>query len=182
MTLKDWVDSSLLVRVSLVMWLVSAGLVVFVLGRIDSLVHGDLYNYNLQFSLSWATPYWGLMRFVYVALTVPGILSGLALGLDVWVRLRGNRGGGVVVRREVKPVVGGGVKVEALKGNHVVMSCPSCKKVFTKPLVMLDFAGGKTRLVNVCPYCSHILGCADEGERSLDEIQVGEVSEEEVGR
>jgi len=29
---------------------------------------------------------------------------------------------------------------------------------------MLDFSGGKTRLVNVCPYCSHVLGSADNSE------------------
>jgi hypothetical protein len=43
---------------------------------------------------------------------------------------------------------------------------------------MLDFAGGKTRLVNVCPYCSHVLGSAGDG------VQVGvvDLQEREVER
>lgn len=50
----------------------------------------------------------------------------------------------------------------------MVISCPNCKRVFGKPLVMLDFSGGKTRLVNVCPYCNHVLGDADEKESDSD--------------
>jgi len=76
----------------------------------------------------------------------------------------------VVVRRE---------KVERVKeGNHLLASCPKCKKVFGKPLVMLDFSGGKTRLVNVCPYCSFVLGSADE------RVEVGmvDLQEREVER
>ncbi len=46
--------------------------------------------------------------------------------------------------------------------NGLLISCPSCTKVFNRPLVMLDFSGGKTRLVNICPYCNHNLGTAVE--------------------
>jgi len=40
-------------------------------------------------------------------------------------------------------------------------TCPSCRKAFTQPLVMLDFEGGKSKLVNVCPYCNQVLGDAE---------------------
>jgi len=30
---------------------------------------------------------------------------------------------------------------------------------------MLDFSGGKTRLVNVCPYCNYVLGSTEEVEK-----------------
>jgi uncharacterized protein with PIN domain len=31
---------------------------------------------------------------------------------------------------------------------------------------MLDFGGGKTKLVNVCPYCNHVLeGMEEEAEK-----------------
>ena len=48
---------------------------------------------------------------------------------------------------------------EELKGNEQppALSCPTCGKTFSRPLVMLDFGDGKTRLVDVCPYCKHIL-------------------------
>jgi uncharacterized Zn-finger protein len=41
--------------------------------------------------------------------------------------------------------------------SSIIISCPTCGKTFSRPLVMLDFGGGKTRLVDVCPYCKHIL-------------------------
>jgi len=34
---------------------------------------------------------------------------------------------------------------------------------------MLDFSGGKTKLVNVCPYCNNILGCAEEEDADKKE-------------
>lgn len=37
-------------------------------------------------------------------------------------------------------------------------SCPHCGKDFNRPLVTLDFSTGTTRIVNVCPFCKHILG------------------------
>jgi uncharacterized Zn-finger protein len=57
-------------------------------------------------------------------------------------------------------------KVFENKGN-LVISCPNCKKVFGTPMVMVDFAGGKDKLINVCPYCSQSLGEAQE-EKSID--------------
>jgi uncharacterized Zn-finger protein len=44
-------------------------------------------------------------------------------------------------------------------------SCPNCQKTFTRPLVMLNFEGGKSKLVNVCPYCNEVLGDAEEQDR-----------------
>jgi uncharacterized Zn-finger protein len=40
--------------------------------------------------------------------------------------------------------------------------CPSCKKSVGQPLVMLDFEGGKSKLVNVCPYCNQVLGDTEQ--------------------
>ncbi len=63
--------------------------------------------------------------------------------------------------------------------NTLIISCPSCKKVFSRPLVMLDFSAGKTRLVNVCPYCNHVLGEAEaeHPKRENDDVHVGGVDE-----
>ena len=49
-------------------------------------------------------------------------------------------------------------KHEPTVDNALVISCPNCGKFFTRPLIMLDFSGGKTRLVNICPFCNHVLG------------------------
>ena len=43
-------------------------------------------------------------------------------------------------------------------------ACPGCKKTFTQSLVMLDFEGGKSKLVNVCPHCNYVLGDADNNQ------------------
>jgi uncharacterized Zn-finger protein len=44
----------------------------------------------------------------------------------------------------------------------IVISCSSCKRAFSKPLVILDFSGGKGKLVNVCPYCNALLDKVEE--------------------
>lgn len=97
------------------------------------------------------------MRLVYVCLAVPSILSIVVLVFSFVKRGDGDKP--VSKNAESKPSSG---KVQPLKENHMVISCPSCKRVFSKPLVMLDFSGGKTKLVNVCPYCNTILGSAEE--------------------
>ena len=53
----------------------------------------------------------------------------------------------------------------------LVISCPSCGKVFNRPLVMLDFSSGTTRLVNVCPFCNHTLGEALDSEKNNENVQ-----------
>lgn len=85
------------------------------------------------------------------------------------------------VEEMVKP---GKMPVEEPKakdGNDMLtISCPGCKKVFSRPLVMLDFSGGLTKLVNVCPYCNHIFGGAEaEDQKSEDDdVQVSSMDEE----
>jgi uncharacterized Zn-finger protein len=151
------------VRVVLVLWLVSSGFALFLLSRIDWIVHSQLYDYGLQFSLDWAVSYWAFVRLVYVCLAVPLVLSVVVLVFGFV-----NRGDGEkFVPKSVETKPSGG-RVQPLRENHMVISCPNCKRVFGKPLVMLDFSGGKTRLVNVCPYCNHVLGDADEKESDSD--------------
>jgi len=175
MTLKDWVCSSTSVKVAIILWLVSAGFVVFLLGQIDTIVHKVLYNYGLQFSDAWAIPYWGLLRSIYIFLAVPSFLSGALLVLGIRKRGGGERR---TIKHEEKPLSS---KPQPVVDNHLYVTCPKCRKVFSKPLTMLDFSNGKTRLVNVCPYCSHILGSADE-EKDLTEVMVPDADAEEVTR
>lgn len=44
--------------------------VVVVLNMLDQIVHGQLYNYGLQFSLEWANPYWNLLRITQALLGI----------------------------------------------------------------------------------------------------------------
>jgi hypothetical protein len=58
------------------------------------------------------------------------------------------------------------------KATDMIISCPKCKKTFHRPLVMLDFSGAKPRLVNVCPFCNHILGSSDPEMGVYNSVEV----------
>ncbi|MBS7281189.1 MAG: hypothetical protein KIH09_15340, partial [Candidatus Freyarchaeota archaeon] len=140
--------------------------------------------FGLQFSPEWAVGYWGFLRAIQLFLAVPLVLSVVCLGLECWGSVRGRRGGRVVAcveRKPVEPVKPLKKSVKALEQNHMLVSCPKCRRVFSKPLVMLDFSGGKTRLVNVCPYCNHVLSREGE-EAEKDDVRVADFREEEVER
>ncbi len=61
--------------------------------------------------------------------------------------------------------------------QNMVISCPSCRKVFSRPLVMLDFGSRKPRLVNVCPYCNHVLGTAENDKEAESDTQIADADE-----
>ncbi|MEM0120845.1 MAG: hypothetical protein QW688_05330, partial [Thermoprotei archaeon] len=83
MTWKELLDNGWFVRVVLVLWLVSAVFVVFLLGRLDWVVHHELYDFGLQFSLEWALGYWATVRMIYVFLATPIFLSATYFVLEV---------------------------------------------------------------------------------------------------
>jgi hypothetical protein len=56
----------------LLLMAVTSLLIMFSLNQINYIVHGDLYNFGLQFSYRWAMPYW--------------ILSGIVFGLS-WTNI-----------------------------------------------------------------------------------------------
>jgi uncharacterized Zn-finger protein len=161
MSLESLLKSHWLARIVIVLWLVSAILIIFLFKKIDGIVHGDLYNFGLQFSFDWASPYWTFSRLIFVCLGLPMTLSLLVLGLDLF-RSNADKH---VIKQEEKSV---DAHSEGLRENNMFISCPGCRKVFSRPLVIIDFSGGKPKLVNVCPYCNHVLGCADEGESNSD--------------
>jgi uncharacterized Zn-finger protein len=158
-------------QIVVVVWLISAVVIIFLLNNIDSIVHVDLYNYGLQMSTDWANPYWTYLRLSYVLLGVPMALSGIALAssfLNVKkVTDRRNvapqrlRPQAQVAREQPQQMEL--KRTEAINSNSEIV-CPQCGKVFGKALVMLDFHGGKNQLVSVCPYCSHVLGQANDAK------------------
>ena len=96
---------------------------------------------------------------------VPIVLSVSYFSLKVWRFIRGGR---FVVSRTPYSLLS--LLARALKPWNKITCLSAVLKAFSKPLVMLDFSGGKTRLENVCPYCNHVLGSV--------EIEVGK---EDVG-
>ncbi len=169
MDLKGLLEFSWFMRVVLVLWLISAVFVLFLLGKIDYIIHHDLYGFGLQFSYVWASPYWAFLRLIYVCLAVPAVLSAVVFGFDLWRKFHGEK------RVSGRVVKAAGVKAQPLKGNHMRISCASCKRTFSKPLTMLDFSSGKAKLVNICPFCNARLGDAgrNEGEKDVETRVLG---------
>jgi len=159
LNLKNLLVSKWLTNIVVIIWIVSLGFVVFLLSKIDYIVNHDLYNYGLQFSSEWAFNYWVTLRSIYVCLFVPIFSSTIALAVSLWKV----KAGKVPLKRvEIKSRKVS--KVQQAKDNHMGIICPNCKKVFSKPLIMLDFSSGKAKLVNVCPYCGYVLGSAEKSK------------------
>jgi len=171
-----------LYRISLAIWVVSAVLVIFLLTRFDMLVHGQLYNFGLRFDHAWADPYYFYTQLIYVGLGVPMTLSVFLVALSFTRKI--DKAPEPTPKQELKPqpqprpVVckerKAKVKENNKGSNSMAISCPSCKKVFTRPLVMLNFEDGKTSLVNVCPYCNHELGNAENEQASKGDFQIAD--------
>jgi uncharacterized Zn-finger protein len=194
MNTKDFTDGKSTMRLIMLFSIFSSAFGVFLLYRLDNTIHGDLYNFGLQFSYNWALPTWTLERLLGVCLILPIAFGSSAL---VWDIHKSRNKEPVVKRVELKPqqqpqplqsqhlppkqqpqqpqppaapLGNNDVKAQALRDNSMVISCPNCKKVFSKPLVMLDFSDKKTQLVNVCPYCNVVLGkaCSEVEKENID--------------
>ena len=171
MNVNNVFDHSWFTKLALVMWLVSSVFVAVLLGQIDGIVHGRLYDFGLSFSYDWAVPYWTSLRLIYVCLAFPAFLTVGIFVFGFWSYLRGGR---VVVRRVEKAKVS-----ERVARGSMLFACSKCGKRFSRPILMLDFSGGKTRLVNVCPFCGARLG--ENGSETGREFEV-RFGEEEVVR
>jgi hypothetical protein len=176
-SLKRALKSVWFSRAIFVVSIISAFIVYFMLKEIELIVHGQLYEYGLQFSPDWADPYRLWTCLIYVCLVLPVALSGVGLVLS-FIRETG-RGPEKkpAVEPKVKPVAKEAPKVFAAKeelkivenANGDGISCPRCRKVFSKALVMLDFHSGKPKLVSVCPYCSYVLNKSEAGSEERRE-------------
>ena len=64
-----------------------AAVAYFLLTRIDLIVHGELYNFGLNFSSEWADPYRTYMLLIYVCLILPIVLSSISLFFSFKVKV-----------------------------------------------------------------------------------------------
>jgi hypothetical protein len=65
----------------LAIWILSGAVVIFLLLRIDSIIHVQLYHFGLKFSADWAEPYWSDNHLILAFVGFPMVLSALVLGL-----------------------------------------------------------------------------------------------------
>jgi hypothetical protein len=195
MSFRSMLTGKWLIRIVLISWIGCAIVAFFVFKRMEFMVHGELYKYGLVFSPEWADYYRVLTWMVFVCLGVPTVLIGIALA-STFIKVEEPKSAvpqrtkpplgvtkvGYTGSQKARPVqparptqqtrqVQEPVK-ETVKrvgnGNCVGISCPNCKRVFGRALVMLDFGGGSNRMVSVCPYCNHVLGYTTE-EKAKDD-------------
>lgn len=181
MDLKRMLRGTWFTRLVLVSWIISAVSIFVVFKNMELIVHGQLYDYGLHFSADWADPYRVFTWLIYLCLGLPMALSGLAL-VTSFLKVEKLTVEKNVISQKLKqpqrvikvesPQVAKEVPKKVPNGNGAGncngLSCPSCKKVFGRALVMLDFHNGKNQLVSVCPYCNHVLGNKVD-EKSSDE-------------
>ena len=163
----------------LVVWIASAALGIYLLTRFDTLIHGQLYNFGLQFDHEWADLYYYYNQLMYIAIGVPMLLSVFCIALSFKRSVDKQPEQSLTQKpRLAQPqrqsVVCEEPKAKVKESNSIVISCPNCKKMFSRPLVMLNFEAGKNRLVNVCPYCSHLLGSAENEQTYKSDFQIAD--------
>jgi hypothetical protein len=187
MGLKGMLSGKWFTRLVLIAWIICGVSILVVFKNMELIVHGQLYNYGLVFSADWADAYRVLTWLIFVFLGLPMALSGLALASSFLkaeqapkrehvVPQRAGPPRGITKVEPRKPVAEAPRKVEMPRrldnGNCVGISCPQCKKVFGRALVMLDFRSGSNRMVSVCPYCNHVLGYTSDGKSVNDSVYV----------
>ncbi len=172
----------------LLLGILMMGFSMFLFTFTNSIVNKDLYRYGLQFSSAWYGKYvtnfdW-FISILGTTVALEGVLMAYLLsdlffaptlvkkedspeavadepaGLAKEEAIGSNDvlpGGRP--EQEVKPLVTDSDEEQEVEGGKaILMSCPNCKKIFRSPLIALDFSSGKPRMVNVCPYCKHVLG------------------------
>jgi hypothetical protein len=191
MGLKGILSGNWFTRIAMVTWIIGAVSVFVLFKNMELIVHGQLYYYGLEFSPDWADPYRIYTWLIYLSLGVPTALSGIALVSSFLKVEKAPERQNIVPQRTRPPQ--GNVKMEPRPTVRQVpqrvensdcdgISCPNCKKVFGRSLVMLDFRSGKNRMVSVCPYCNHVLGYTSEERSTNEKIYVAKPEEKRVYR
>jgi uncharacterized Zn-finger protein len=167
-------------RFVFIIWFIGAVIILVLFKNMELIVHGQLYNYGLVFSPEWADPYRVFTWWIYICLGTQMALSGIALvSTFLEAEEAPESKSGVqqsvkqpqVVKAGSRPVVRETPKT--VENNNVSgITCPYCKKVSSRALVMLDFSGGKNRLVSVCPYCNKVLGINSKEKNTNDNVSV----------
>jgi hypothetical protein len=193
MSLKGMLASKWFVRIVLVSWIICAASIIVVFKNMELIVHGQLYDYGLIFSPEWADGYRVLTWMIFIFAGVPMALSAIAIASSFLIDVEPPEREKIVPQRagsprgitktnfpQVRPIqrtrqVQQPVR-ESVKrtdnGDCVGISCPECKKMFGKALVMLDFRSGSNRLVSVCPYCNAVLGYTRSEQRKNEGFYV----------
>jgi hypothetical protein len=162
MGLNRLTENPWLSRILLIVSLATTGVVLFLYSRIDSLVNETLYNYSLQFSSKWYSPYQSTTQLINVCLGAVLVLNAVTIGLSLFKKT--SKGS-----ENISSVEHNNLKVQNPKQQESTINektldkpttttnsniCMNCDKTFTRPLVTLNFVNGKPKMMNTCPYCN----------------------------
>jgi hypothetical protein len=185
MGLKRMLSGKRFTRLVLVSWIICAVSILVVVKNMELIVHGQLYYYGLVFSPDWADAYRILTWLIFLCLGLPMALSGAALVSSfleveevpkrentVTQRIGPPRAVAKVESPRIVKEAPRRIENESGTSNCIGISCPNCSKVFSRALVMLDFHGGKNRMVSVCPYCNTVLGYTGEEKAANESFHV----------
>lgn len=127
--------------------LIAAITVAYLLTIIDSIVHGQLYQFGLSFSYDWANPYWMVLRISLALLGLIAAASSVNITHFVWRKLKSHEKLKEMESTEVFPM-------ETDTGVPTLFKCSSCGRSITHPLRMLDFQSQRPKMINICPFCN----------------------------
>ena len=179
MSLKNILTGKWFNRLVMIIWIICAAAILVLFKNMELIVHGQLYSYGLVFSPDWADSYRVLTWLTFLCAGLPMGLSGIALASSFLKTEEVPQRATMAPQRAGPPR--GVVRVDSRQtpqtqtvretpkvdnGNCVGISCPECKKVFGRALVMLDFRSGSNRMVSVCPYCNNVLGYTNDEEKN----------------
>src|SRR3990170_3770934 len=124
-------------RAVLIVWIISAVSIFVLLKDIELIVHGQLYYYGLRFSPNWADPFHFYTLLIFLCLGLPMALSGFTLVLSFIKETDKVPEKKTAVEQKVKPQPDAREEQKARETNNsMLISCPKCEKVFSRPLVM----------------------------------------------
>jgi len=154
-----------------VLVLVAAASAAYSLTLLDKIVHGTLYNYGLQFSYDWASPYWTMLRVVQGLMVLTAVFSVVSF-VYVYrkyihtrplkpqapqvIQAKGEKGEKKVVPSPLPPLRELEPPSETQRMGGLV-KCTHCNRVFAQPLRMLDFHSDRPRIINICPFCNELI-------------------------
>jgi hypothetical protein len=188
MRLNQLTENPWLSRIVIIVSIVSAVAVLLLYSKIDSLVNGSLYNYNLQFSSGWYNPYKSTTQLINICLFAVLALNAIALVLNLVGKT--NR---VSLSKSVEhnsPILQETKqqdftlteKANDKPANANTNTCLNCNKTFTRPLVTLNFVNGKPKMMNTCPYCNAPIDSANNDKTSDINTQIVDEEKEKLSK
>jgi len=159
--------------------------VAYSLNLFDNIVNSTLYNYGLQFSYDWASPYWTILRTIQALLGLTAVftVTNMIYVYRKYIHVKPETPKPKMPKPEMKITVSEKPAEKLIERPTVPMPAPTpattlapapatetqppsasglvkcahCGKVFAQPLRMLDFHDDRPRMINICPFCNEVI-------------------------